>query len=72
MKIDIVTIFPKMFEGPFEESMVKRAVDKGVVEVAEEGESGGAEHGHRFPTIEKGQGLRTKKGLGSRRQRLFR
>lgn len=33
MKIDIVTIFPKMFAGPFEESMIKRAQDRGLVEV---------------------------------------
>lgn len=33
MKIDVVTIFPEMFRGPFEESMVKRAMDNGVVEI---------------------------------------
>jgi len=33
MQIDIVTIFPEMFKGPFEESMVKRASDKKVVEI---------------------------------------
>jgi len=33
MKIDIVTIFPEMFKGPFEESIVKRAKDKGLVEI---------------------------------------
>jgi len=33
MQIDILTLFPKMFEGPFDESIVKRAVDKGLVEI---------------------------------------
>lgn len=33
MKIDILTIFPQMFQGPFEESMVKRAKDKSLVEI---------------------------------------
>lgn len=33
MKIDIVTIFPEMFKGPFEESIVRRASDKGLVEI---------------------------------------
>jgi len=33
MKIDILTLFPKMFTGPFEESIVKRAQDKSLVEI---------------------------------------
>lgn len=33
MKIDIITIFPKMFVGPFAESMIKRAQDKGLVTI---------------------------------------
>ena len=33
MRIDILTIFPAMFRGPFEESIVKRAVEKGLVEI---------------------------------------
>jgi len=33
MKIDILTLFPKMFTGPFAESIVKRAIDKGLVEI---------------------------------------
>ena len=33
MKVDIITIFPKMFESPFAESIVKRAVDGGKVEI---------------------------------------
>lgn len=33
MKIDILTLFPKMFAGPFEESIVKRAQDKSLVEI---------------------------------------
>jgi len=33
MKIDILTIFPEMFEGPFRESMIKRAQEKKLVEI---------------------------------------
>ena len=33
MKIDILTLFPEMFKGPFEESIVKRAQEKGLVEI---------------------------------------
>ncbi len=33
MRIDIITLFPEMFEGPFGFSIVKRAIDKGIVEV---------------------------------------
>lgn len=33
MRIDILTIFPEMFQGPFSHSIVKRAVDKGLVEI---------------------------------------
>ena len=33
MKFDIVTLFPKMFEGVFGESMIKRAVDKKLIEI---------------------------------------
>src|SRR3972149_1356162 len=33
MRIDILTIFPKMFRGPFDESIVKRAVDSGLVSI---------------------------------------
>jgi tRNA (guanine37-N1)-methyltransferase len=31
MRIDILSLFPKMFDGPFGESIVKRAVDAGLV-----------------------------------------
>ncbi len=34
MKFDIVTIFPEMFRGPLTESIVKRAVEKRVIEIA--------------------------------------
>ena len=34
MRIDILTLFPGMFRGPFEESIVKRALDAGLVEIA--------------------------------------
>jgi tRNA (guanine37-N1)-methyltransferase len=33
MKIDIITLFPKMFFGPFDESMVKRAQDNNIAEI---------------------------------------
>jgi tRNA (guanine37-N1)-methyltransferase len=33
MRIDILTIFPAMFSGPFEESIIKRAVEKGLVQI---------------------------------------
>ncbi|MCK9449808.1 MAG: tRNA (guanosine(37)-N1)-methyltransferase TrmD [Bacteroidales bacterium] len=33
MRIDIITIFPEMFEGPFSESIIKRARGKGLVEI---------------------------------------
>jgi len=34
MKIDLVTIFPGILEGPFKESMIKRAIDQGLVEIS--------------------------------------
>jgi len=33
MKIDILTLFPKMFSGPFDESIVKRAQEQNIVEI---------------------------------------
>lgn len=33
MRIDIITLFPEMFEGPFSESIVKRAQQKGLVDI---------------------------------------
>lgn len=33
MKIDILTLFPEMFEGPFSESMIKRAQQNNLVEI---------------------------------------
>jgi len=33
MKIDILTLFPEMFKGPFDESIIKRAQEKGLVEI---------------------------------------
>jgi tRNA (guanine37-N1)-methyltransferase len=32
-KIDIVTLFPKMFEGPFAESIIKRGIDNNLLEI---------------------------------------
>lgn len=34
MKIDILTLFPEMFSGPLSHSMMSRAIEKGLVEVA--------------------------------------
>jgi tRNA (guanine37-N1)-methyltransferase len=33
MQIDILTLFPDMFEGPFSQSIIKRAQEKGVVKI---------------------------------------
>ena len=33
MEFHIITLFPKMFEGPFGESIIKRAVEKGLVRI---------------------------------------
>jgi tRNA (guanine37-N1)-methyltransferase len=33
MKIDILTLFPEMFKGPFKTSMLKKAQDDGLVEI---------------------------------------
>ncbi len=33
MRIHILTLFPGMFEGPFRESVIKRAVEKGLVQI---------------------------------------
>jgi tRNA (guanine37-N1)-methyltransferase len=33
MKIDIITLFPDMFKGPFDMSMLKKAQDKGLVAI---------------------------------------
>jgi tRNA (guanine37-N1)-methyltransferase len=33
MRIDILSLFPGMFRGPFDESIVKRAVDAGLVSI---------------------------------------
>ncbi len=33
MRIDILTLFPGMFSGPFDESIVKRAIDNNIVSI---------------------------------------
>ena len=33
MKIDILTLFPNMFNDIFKESIIKRAIDKKIVEI---------------------------------------
>jgi tRNA (guanine37-N1)-methyltransferase len=34
MKFDILTLFPEMFQGPFDESIIRRGKDKGLIEIA--------------------------------------
>lgn len=34
MKFDILTLFPAMFDGPFRESIVKRAMDEGLIDIS--------------------------------------
>src|SRR5258708_28554397 len=34
MKIDVLTLFPAMFAGPLDESIIKRARDAGLLELA--------------------------------------
>jgi tRNA (guanine37-N1)-methyltransferase len=34
MRIDILTLFPEMFSGPFDSSILKRAADRGLVSIA--------------------------------------
>jgi tRNA (guanine37-N1)-methyltransferase len=33
MRIDVITVLPKLFEGPFSDSILKRAQEKGLVEI---------------------------------------
>ncbi|MFQ6067257.1 MAG: tRNA (guanosine(37)-N1)-methyltransferase TrmD [bacterium] len=33
MRVDIITLFPSMFEGPFDESIIKRAKERGILEI---------------------------------------
>jgi tRNA (guanine37-N1)-methyltransferase len=33
MRIDIITLFPEMFRGPFDESIIKRAIDSRLVKI---------------------------------------
>lgn len=33
MRIDIITLFPEMFQGPFDQSIMKRAREKGLVKI---------------------------------------
>jgi len=33
MKIDVVTLFPKMFESPFDESIIKRAIKNKIIDL---------------------------------------
>ena len=47
MRIDVLTLFPGMFEGPFAESIVKRAQDAGLVEIRVHDMRGWATDRHR-------------------------
>src|SRR5260221_6459457 len=33
MKISIITLFPEMFVGPFDESIIKRGIEKGLLDI---------------------------------------
>ena len=33
MKIDVITIFPEMFDGILNNSIIKRAIEKGLVSI---------------------------------------
>ncbi|MDA0974060.1 MAG: tRNA (guanosine(37)-N1)-methyltransferase TrmD, partial [Bacteroidetes bacterium] len=33
MRIDIITILPRLLDGPFADSILQRAQDKGLVEI---------------------------------------
>lgn len=33
MQIDVITLFPKMFESPFAEAMIRRAIDKNIIKL---------------------------------------
>ena len=33
MRIDIVSLFPSMFSGPFDDSIIRRAKDKGILDI---------------------------------------
>ncbi len=33
MKISVITLFPQMFDGPFSHSIVKRSIDKNLIEI---------------------------------------
>jgi len=33
VRVDIITVLPEMFNGPFTESIIKRAIEKGIVEI---------------------------------------
>ena len=33
MRFDILTLFPDLFSSPFQQSILKRAIDKGILEV---------------------------------------
>ena len=33
MRIDIITLFPEMFKGPFDESILRRAQEKSLIDI---------------------------------------
>lgn len=48
MRIDILTIFPGMFQGPFAESIIQRAIQQGLVQIAVHDIRAFAEGRHRI------------------------
>ncbi|MDD2708906.1 MAG: tRNA (guanosine(37)-N1)-methyltransferase TrmD [Verrucomicrobiae bacterium] len=48
MKFDILTLFPRVFEGPLDESILKRAREKGLVEIGIHNIRDHAEGKHRI------------------------
>ena len=34
MKIDILSLFPEFFKGPFDVSILKRAIEKGLLDIS--------------------------------------
>ena len=47
MNIEILTLFPKMFDGPFSESIIKRAIEKGIVKIKIHNLRGWADDKHK-------------------------
>src|SRR3989338_2589727 len=48
MKIDIITLFPRMFEGPLDESILKRARERDLIQITVHNLRDYAEGKHRI------------------------